>query len=277
MRLLSHLTIAYSRLAALVVASCPLAAIAAPVTYSDVLELPFSSTMREHSYGHTPLNTVVNIHEGGTSRGVAVLVHGGCWSNAYDRHHALPMAEALSEAGYDVWIPEYRRVGDAGGGWPGSLEDIVTVATFVTGKTGRRPILIGHSAGGHLALRAAQTGLEVEGVVGLAPITDLVAYGAQSGSCQSMVAPFMGDEAYSPNENYQDASVTLSDISVPISIVIGAEDPIVGQDQVASFSTEQLTFVEGAGHFDVIHPETEAFTAVLRALETLQKAGSVTP
>ena len=113
--------------------------------------------------------------------------------------------------------------------------------------------------------------------MGLAPITDLVAYGAQSGSCQSMVAPFMGDEAYLPDENYQDASVTLSDISVPISIVIGAEDPIVGQDQVASFSTEQLTLVEGAGHFDVIHPETEAFTAVLRALETLQKAGSVTP
>ena len=100
--------------------------------------------------------------------------------------------------GYDVWVPEYRRVGDEGGGWPGSLEDIVAAVEFVTDKTGQPPILVGHSAGGHLALRAAQTGLAIDGVVGLAPITDLVSYGAESGSCQSMVAPFMGDETYSP-------------------------------------------------------------------------------
>ena len=175
--------------------------------------------------------------------------------------------------GYDVWVPEYRRVGDEGGGWPGSLEDIIAAVEFVTEKTGRQPILVGHSAGGHLALRAAQTGLAINGVVGLAPITDLVSYGAESGSCQSMVAPFMGDETYSPNDTYRDASVNLNAITVPVAVVIGNEDPIVGASQVAGFDAAQVTPVDGAGHFDVIHPKIEAFSAVVNALEAIEEKG----
>jgi len=183
------------------------------------------------------------------------------------------MAEALSTMGYDVWVPEYRRVGDEGGGWPGSLEDIIAAVEFITDKTGRHPILVGHSAGGHLALRAAQTGLAIVGVVGVAPITDLVSYGAESGSCQSMVAPFMGDDTYSPDENYRDASVNLNAITVPVTVVIGNEDPIVGVTQVAVFDSMQVTRVKGAGHFDVIHPKTEAFSAVVNALEAIKGEG----
>jgi len=237
------------------------------------LQFPFSAAVQVHDYADSPQHTVLNIQETDPSHGVVALIHGGCWSNAYDRNHTLPMAEALSTMGFDVWVPEYRRVGDAGGGWPGSLEDIIAAVEFVTEKTGRQPILIGHSAGGHLALRAAQTGLAINGVVGLAPITDLVSYGAESGSCQSMVAPFMGDETYSPDESYRDASVTLNAINVPVAVVIGKEDPIVGAAQVAVFDATQVITVEDAGHFDVIHPKTEAFSAVVTALEAIKERG----
>jgi len=84
-------------------------------------------------------------------------------------------------------------------------------------------------------------------VVGLAPITDLVSYGAESGSCQSMVAPFMGDETYSPDESYRDASVTLNAINVPVAVVIGKEDPIVGAAQVAVFDATQVITVRTRG------------------------------
>lgn len=261
------------RVLTLCAASLSIKAVSEPVSFGDVLQLPFGDVAQKQAYAGSVQNTVVNIRGSSSSLGVITLIHGGCWSNAYDRNHTLPMAEALSTAGYDVWVPEYRRVGDEGGGWPGSLEDIITAVEFVTDKTGRQSILVGHSAGGHLALRAAQTGLAIDGVVGLAPITDLVSYGAESGSCQSMVAPFMGDETYSPDASYRYASVTLNAIKVPIAVVIGKEDPIVGATQVAAFDAVQITTVDGAGHFDVIHPETDAFTAVLTALEAIREKG----
>ena len=261
------------RVLTLFAASLPVQAISEPVSFSDVLQLPVTEVAQKLAYGSSPLNTVVNIKGSESSRGAVTLIHGGCWSNAYDRNHTLPMAEALSTMGYDVWVPEYRRVGDEGGGWPGSLEDIIAAVELVTEKTGRQPILVGHSAGGHLALRAAQTGLAINGVVGLAPITDLVSYGAESGSCQSMVASFMGDETYSPNDTYRDASVNLNAITVPVAVVIGNEDPIVGASQVAGFDAAQVTTVDGAGHFDVIHPKTEAFSAVVNALEAIEEKG----
>ena len=261
------------RVLTLCAASLSIKAVSEPVSFGDVLQLPFGDVAQKQAYASSVQNTIVNIRGSSSSLGVITLIHGGCWSNAYDRNHTLPMAEALSTLGYDVWVPEYRRVGDEGGGWPGSLEDIITAVEFVTDKTGQQPIVVGHSAGGHLALRAAQMGLAIDGVVGLAPITDLVSYGAESGSCQSMVAPFMGDDAYSPDESYRDASVTLNAIDVPVAVVIGKEDPIVGATQVAAFDAVQITTVDGAGHFDVIHPETDAFTAVLTALEAIREKG----
>ena len=88
-----------------------------------------------------------------------------------------------------------------------------------------------------------------------------------------MVAPFMGDQAYSPDDSYRDASVTVNTINVPVAVVIGKEDPIVGASQVAVFDAVQVTTVDGAGHFDVIHPETEAFNAVVMALEAMKEKG----
>ena len=264
---------AFLRALTLFAASLPVQAISEPVSFGDLLQLRITEVAQTLAYGSSPQNTVVNIKGSDSSLGAVTLIHGGCWSNAYDRNHTLPMAEALSTMGYDVWVPEYRRVGDEGGGWPGSLEDIVAAVEFVTDKTGQPPILVGHSAGGHLALRAAQTGLAIDGVVGLAPITDLVSYGAESGSCQSMVAPFMGDETYSPNDTYRDASVNLNAITVPVAVVIGNEDSIVGATQVAVFDSGQVTKVKGAGHFDVIHPKTKAFSAVVNALKAIREKG----
>ena len=254
-------------------ASLSIKAVSEPVSFDDVLQLPFGDVVQEQAYASSVQNTVVNIRGSSLSLGVITLIHGGCWSNAYDRNHTLPMAEALSTLGYDVWVPEYRRVGDDGGGWPGSLEDIIGAVEFVTDMTRQQPILVGHSAGGHLALRAAQRGLSIGGVVGLAPITDLLSYGAESGSCQSMVSAFMGDETYSPDASYRDASVNVNAISVPVAVVIGKEDAIVGASQVAVFDALQVTTVDGAGHFDVIHPKTEAFSAVLAALEAIKEKG----
>ncbi len=92
---------------------------------------------------------------------LVLLVHGGFWRAEYDRRHVRPMANALAAHGYMVAVPEYRRTGTAGGGWPGTFDDVATAADAAPtlaahyGADPARQVWVGHSAGGHLALWAA--------------------------------------------------------------------------------------------------------------------------
>ena len=99
---------------------------------------------------------------------LVIFLHGGFWRAAYDRTHTGPVAEALADDGFVVCTPEYRKVGQAGGGWPGTFEDVAAavdllprlIAEATDGLIdGSQVIIAGHSAGGHLALwSAAQQG-----------------------------------------------------------------------------------------------------------------------
>ncbi len=60
---------------------------------------------------------------------LVIFVHGGFWQAAYDRAHAGPLAADLAARGYPVACPEYRRVGQPGGGWPGTLDDVAAART----------------------------------------------------------------------------------------------------------------------------------------------------
>ena len=245
---------------------------ASPVSFSEILDLRVETDHVLLSYGAQSQQTLTHFPRGTTNAEPVLIIHGGCWSNAYGVDHALPMAEALATLKLDVWAVEYRRVGDEGGGWPGSLQDIKSAVRHVSEITGTSPLLVGHSAGGHLALKAAEdTDLPVRGVIALAPITDLVSYGAEKGSCQSMVAKFMGDETYQPKAAYREASVSVEAVSLPIKVIIGDADPIVGAEQVVMFASSQLIKLPKAGHFDLIHPETPAFRVVKSTVEQLLK------
>src|ERR1022692_3052219 len=76
---------------------------------------------------------------------------------AYDRSHCGPLASALATAGYAVCVPEYRRTGQAGGGWPGTFDDVAAAvdslprmaAEAAAGRGGQATVLLaGHSARG---------------------------------------------------------------------------------------------------------------------------------
>jgi acetyl esterase/lipase len=108
---------------------------------------------------------------------LVLFLHGGFWRAAYDRAHTAPLAEALAADGFAVCTPEYRRVGQEGGAWPGTFDDIKAAATVLPGAVARataglvadgRIVLAGHSAGGHLALWAASH-LDDEGGPRLGP------------------------------------------------------------------------------------------------------------
>jgi acetyl esterase/lipase len=265
------------------------------IQYSDLTSTPAPAADAREAYGDDPLQFgELRLPKTPGPRPVVVFIHGGCWRAAYDLAHVAAAADSLVRAGYAVWVPEYRRVGNAGGGWPGTFDDIgraidhlrVIVRRFPALDTGR-VYLVGHSAGGQLALFAASrragegsggAPLPVAGVVALAPITDLATYGAASGSCNSAVTPLMGGTASEMPDRYRAVSpIERLPIGVPVRIVHGALDPIVPVAQSEAFVERArgkgddvaLTAVPGAGHFDVVGPGAEAWRAVVDALEEL--------
>ena len=72
----------------------------------------------------------------------------------------------------------YRRSGDIGGGWPGTYNDvkagILASANYNSSVFDlAKSVLVGHYAGGHLALLAGGAIEQLKGVIDLAAITDI--------------------------------------------------------------------------------------------------------
>lgn len=229
---------------------------------------------------------------------VVVLVHGGCWRAQYDLRHLSQAAAALTAAGYATWTLEYRRVGDEGGGWPGTFVDVArgidhlrVVARTVPRLDTTRIVAVGHSAGGQLALWAASRRrgeptmagmadtlpLRVHGAVSLAGITDLARFDAPSG-CGSAVAPLLGDDGAQRAERLAMVSPVLRlPIGARVGAVHAADDAIVPLAQLEALTTgarrvgERVlaTVVPDAGHFDLVAPASAAWPEVVRTIRAL--------
>src|SRR5512141_124393 len=129
-------------------------------------------------------------------RPLVVYLHGGFWRQQFDRSHARPLANALAADGYVVALPEYRRVGGAGG-WPTTAEDVEAAVAALPGLVDGLGVqtttttLVGHSAGGHLVLWLANQPHAVDRVVALAPVGDL-RMAAELGMGSGAAVDFLG-------------------------------------------------------------------------------------
>jgi len=269
-----------------------------PVAWKEIAALPAAPVDHRIPYGPQSLQFgELRLPAGAGPHPVAVVIHGGCWSAGFGLDHIGPASDALRHAGIATWTIEYRRVGDQGGGWPGTFEDVARGIDHVEALARRfqidtrRVVLVGHSAGGHLALWAAArrnlpvssplraaNPLQVRGVVALAGITDLRAYGAAPGGCNAAVAQLLGGTAGDVPERYAEANpIQLLPLRVPQRLVQGGGDPIVPQAQAASFSAEarrqgddsRVRTIEEAGHFDLIAPFAPAWETVIEEIRAL--------
>ncbi|WP_436794281.1 alpha/beta hydrolase family protein [Actinospongicola halichondriae] len=221
---------------------------------------------------------------------VVVLVHGGFWRQQYALDLMDGLAESSVDRGYAVWNIEYRRVGGAGG-YPQTLDDVsAAVDHLATLGDDRldlgRVAIVGHSAGGHLAVWAASRGSLPAGgswaapvvqpmvAVSLAGVLDLVA-AAESGVGGSACPDLLGGAPDAEPHRYALASpIALLPCGILVVGVHGTRDDIVPTEQSeryvraakAAGDPAELAVIEGADHFDVIDATNAAWTAVLDRL-----------
>lgn len=192
-------------------------------------------------------------------RGVAVVLHGGFWMDAWRRSLMDGVAVDLARRGFQTWNAEYRRVG-SGGGWPQSGDDAVAVvdAACAGGAGARAVTVVGHSAGGQLALHAARRRPEtVVRAVVLAGLSDLDEARRQ-GVGGGAVDRFLGQAPV-------DSASPVQQVPVRARVVLAhcVGDTIVPMDQsrryaeaaaAAGGEVELLTPDDG-DHMSLIEPE----------------------
>ncbi|MDL5159346.1 alpha/beta hydrolase family protein [Actinomycetospora termitidis] len=224
---------------------------------------------------------------------VVVVIHGGYWRAAYGLELGTPLAVDLTNSDVAVLNVEYRRVG-AGGGFPQTLSDVAAAIDLLategvrTARSAGREldlgkvVLLGHSAGGHLAawagsrtrLQAPATGADPvvvpAGVVSQAGVLDLVA-GAQQNLGGGAVVDLLGGDPVTQAARYAVASPTaLVPAPCPVVAVHGTADDVVPIDQsrryvaAATAARGQARLVElpGVDHFQLIDPATSAWNII---------------
>jgi 3-dehydroquinate dehydratase-2 len=208
-------------------------------------------------YGPHPDNVGDLRRNGGD---LVVLAHGGLWRREHERDTTESLAVDLARHGYSSWNIEYRRVG-AGGGWPASAHDVLTALDFVPqlGLASEHVIIVGHSAGAHLAMWAApRSATEVLLQVALGPILDLTAMsesdGVGAGDCRRMLE--------------QGAPGRASPDSVLTAIVHGDADQIVPVEQSIQFADEHGIehHRTDTDHFSLLDPSQPEWSWVIKRM-----------
>jgi acetyl esterase/lipase len=230
---------------------------------------------------------------------LVVFFHGGCWMSRFGLESVGGFCRALAdEAGVAVLSVEYRRVGEEGGGWPGTFLDAAAALDWVETLATRAPVsrenvtVSGHSAGGHLALwLAARSSLPAGDplrtpvrvrparVVALAPIADL--RDAPATACAGVLEGLLGPASLLQARLGSASPAARLPLGVPQVLLAGGRDPIVPLATTRAYAGRaraagddvSLVEVSAAGHFELVTPGSSAWSAVVEAFRAGRPAG----
>ncbi len=255
--------------------------------------------MRTISYGPLP-DQVGDLYLPDSGRPAGRLPAAwGILALPWGRDHIAPIAADLARRGFAVWNLEYRR--GAAGGWPATFEDVGAGIDHLAELAERgvsfdlnRVTVVGHSAGGHLALwsawRARDEGsdgghhqpkrVRISAAVGLAPVADLrLAYELRCGG--GAVESFLGGSPEQvpaaiarrrpprccrwASRNCSSTGARDEDVPIEISRSLSPAAAAAGDEAC-------LIELADAAHMDFVDPATEAHATLCRRL-SLQEHG----
>lgn len=244
----------------------------------DILSLTAPKADARVSYGNNANQFIdFRIAQGKETNPSAVCIHGGYWRARYDLEYLGHLCAALTARGITTANVEYRRVGNTGGGWPGTFEDVRAAYQFVVQNAGRygidtkRVIVVGHSAGGQLALCLAAHEA-VRDAVSLAGVVDLErAYELHLSN--DAVVEFLGGTPSEVADHYREADPMRLAIRCTQYLLHGVKDedvpPELSRNYVEKKKKEhvRLTMIDGATHFDLVDPRSAAWKDVEKVVK----------
>lgn len=271
---------------------------AEPIDIPAFIAIPRPAPTAEIRYGPEAAQAIDLFLQAGSGLfPVVVLIHGGCWSvKTAAREQLRHLGADLARRGIAVWSIGYRRADEVGGGYPGTYQDVGIAIDRLRDEAQRyrldlsRTVLVGHSAGGHLALwAAARDRLPVTSalhvakpfvprkVVTLCGVGDLKAFAPLVPTIcgPGIVERLVGAPTASRPDVYADTSPTaLPATGASIVMVSGVLDrlvpPYVAHDYARSVRGEiavELVNVQDAGHFDLVATGRPAWNEARRSIE----------
>lgn len=271
------------------------------MTPADLQAIPFKQADATFYYGEDRNQFAeLRLPAGARRHPVVVLIHGGCFKAAYATLRDLaPMGDALKDEGIATWNLEYRRLGVAGAGWPGTYRDVGAAIDYLRKIAPRynldlnRVVIVGHSAGGHLAMWAAARGrlpagspvatpnpLRPIGVIDLAGPFDMREnirkYQAE---CRDpVITQMLGGTPEQVSSRYVQASAgALLPLGVRQVLIWGEHERFMPRPLARAYvrrarsvgDDATLRVVKGAGHFEIASPNTAAWPLVLGEVNRL--------
>lgn len=217
---------------------------------------------------------------------VAIVIHGGCWLSRLGDRSMPAFSESLRRRGIATWDIDYRRVGHAGGGWPGTFQDIAAGVDHLPklAKAHRldmgRVIVVGHSAGAHLALwnaarpklggewapaKESPKPLAVVAIDGPPVLATLI--GADAEMCdEPVIVPLMGGTPAQRPDEYRLATpaahLPLGTRQLLVVGTLGMAIAPYAQGAKAAGDEVLVLSPEKANHFDIVTPGTPNGDAV---------------
>jgi len=259
----------------------------------DYLALDGPAPTRHVAYGDAPSQFAeLFLPAGAGPFPLVALIHGGCWTRAFGGIAQMRnMAGALVAQGVAVWNIEYRRYDEEGGGYPGMYRDVATAMDGLRalapqhGLDLARVVLVGHSAGGHLAQWAASRArlprssalyvaeaLPVRAVISLGGLADLRNEAALiKRSCEREMAQLAGVASAARPDIFSDTSpAELLPCGVRTVLIHGEFDDIsplrAGRDYArraqAAGDQAEVVVLPGASHYDEVAASSPSWTTV---------------
>ncbi len=215
---------------------------------------------------------------------VAIVLHGGFWRSKFNLAYMGHLCESLRDAGVATWNLEYRSIGDPGGGWPGTGQDVASGASYLRVIADAhqldltRVVALGHSAGGQLAMwLAAKGNPKLTGAIALGGVVDLERAWELKLS-DTVTATFLGG---APDQHRDADPMRLLPLGIPQRLFHGVDDDIVPIEISRHYAERARSLGDSAklielpgGHFEPVDPRTAQWVAVRDEIARMVKSSS---